>query len=316
MRKTILKQIDKYMDYCQNIRQMSKMTIITKKYIYKDFAMMSGCRDLRKLNNDHFNNWLKWQAAKGTVSNRTINTRVGHIVAMVRYYRDMGMVIPIKLSLVQKLKEGRVRRISYTREEVEYVLGGARELAWLLISIKFDTGIRITALTNLGLSNFNYTRMLFIDKGNKPREAYIRPETRERLQEYICKHETADKLWLNDQGSVYSVDNIRLIMKQAFNDAADRLEREIEKHGDPDGRLQTLVKKYRDFYPHSMRHSFATDLEVNGADPIAIRDMLGHSDVSTTQRYMHGFEGQLANLFAQYHHASDEAVRQAASPTR
>lgn len=57
---------------------------------------------------------------------------------------------------------------------------------------------------------------------------------------------------------------------------------------------------FDDFYPHALRHSFGTDIQRKGADIMVIKEMMGHSNVATTERYIHGFEGQLQLLFDTY----------------
>ena len=60
------------------------------------------------------------------------------------------------------------------------------------------------------------------------------------------------------------------------------------------------VAGFNGFYPHALRHSFATDLQRRGASVEEIKEMIGHSSVATTERYLHGFEGRLLELFDKY----------------
>ena len=103
-------------------------------------------------------------------------------------------------------------------------------------------------------------------------------ECMERLKEYRIKHgiETG-RIWLNDWGYPMSSDTLRRVMKDAF-----------KKCG------------YDNFYPHALRHSFGSDIQRQGADVMEIKEMMGHSNVATTQRYLHSLDGQLATLFNTY----------------
>ena len=276
MQRPIYGQVSEYLDYCSFTRGMSKMTLTSKRHTYKHFIIESGCDDLSKLTNAQFNDWTKAQIKSG-VSPRTINTRSAHLLAMLRYFREMGMNYPIKLPLIKKMKEGPCRRKFYTKEQIGRVLKTADEMGSLMIRICFDAGLRITELTNLRLDNFSGRRINFIGKGFKPRESYISEETEKYLAEYVNKHDVEDWLWISERGCHMSVDMVRHHLAQPFHDAG-----------------------FSDFYPHSLRHSFATDLQARGATVEEIQQMIGHNNVATTQRYMHGFEGQLGNLFDKY----------------
>lgn len=254
-------------------RCMSPMTINAKKCTYLRFAIDSECEDLRYLTNENFNKWIKKQVERN-VSHRTINTRSAHIKAMLRYFREMGMTMPIELPLIQKLRESQCNRVFYTPEQIDKALSYADEMGWLLIRISFDSGLRISELRNLRLSNFFGQRIKFVGKGNKARESYIAQDTYMKLQQWIVKRGATDAIWINKSGRQYSTCEICIIMKKIFAEVG-----------------------FPDFHPHSLRHSFATDIQSKGASLLEMQLMLGHSNAATTQRYIHGLDGQLQNLF-------------------
>ena len=280
----IYNQINEYLDYCRFTRCMSPMTINAKKCTYLRFAIDSECEDLRNLTNEHFNKWIKKQVEKN-ISYRTINTRSAHIKAMLRYFREMGMTMPIKLPLIHKLREGQCNRVFYTPEQIDKALSYADQMGWLLIRISFDSGLRISELRNLRLSNFFGQRIKFVGKGNKARESYIAQDTYMKLQQWIIDRKVTDAIWVNKSGRQYSTCEIRIIMKKIFAEAG-----------------------FPDFHPHSLRHSFATDIQSKGASLLEMQLMLGHSNAATTQRYIHGLDGQLQNLFDKYKDHPDTSM--------
>lgn len=283
--KPIYDQIDEYLDYCQFVRQMSPMTMRTKRHTYKHLAGDTGIHSLEDLDNDAFSLWSKGQIARG-VSARTINTRVTHIKALIKYHREMGAAIPLKLPLIAKLKEGPARRLFYTKEEINMVLDGANEMEWLLIRMAFDTGLRLSELTSLRLSNISGRRIIFIGKGFKPRESYMSNETRQRLDVWIEQNNISDYIWPSKRGGHHGACYTRIVMRGAFHRAAD-------KHSDN----PALSDKLRQFYPHSLRHSFGSDIQKSGYQLMEIQQMMGHSSAETTQRYLHGLDGHLEDLF-------------------
>ena len=269
-----------YLHYCQFTRGMSDMTIKSKHHTYLHFIIDSECEDMRQLTNRGYDLWVEKQVNAG-VSNRTINTRTAHIKAWVHYCREMGMEIPIKLPLIKKRHEGKVTRVHYTKEEIDRVLACADERTGLLIRICFDAGLRISELTNLRLSNFKGQKIHFVGKGNKDRESYVTLDTYERLIDYVSKNGITDALWPGRFGDTCSTDTLRIKMRQAF-----------------------IAAGFDDFYPHALRHSFATDIQSKGAELLEMQMMLGHSNAQTTERYLHGLDGRQQALFSKYKDSS------------
>ena len=277
--KKIYRQIDQYLDYCARTRGMSEVTLRNKYYLDRKFAgflLGNGCDRLEKLTNSLFDGWIGELADAG-ISARTINTYNASILAMVRYFRESGVFVPLKTPLVRKLKEAAVRRKFYTREQIAEVLRFADLETAVMIRICFDTGMRIAELTSLKLANFSGRRIIFVAKGHKLREAYISRRTEEAMLELVREKQVEGWLWTGENGERLTVAGVRKRLKKPF-----------------------LMAGYADFYPHSLRHSFATDLELRGATVGEIRQMIGHANIATTERYLHAFDGHLAELFYKY----------------
>lgn len=274
----IYDQANQYLRYCSVTRQMSPMTIRSKQSALRNLIVESKCKDLQELTNADYDRFVQCELERN-VCCRTINTKTAHIVAFIKYWKELDMKIPIRIPLIVKLKEQPPRRACYTRQEIEEVLDNCNsDIQWLLIKIAFDTGMRINELRNLSLSQIHGRRINFIGKGTKEREVYLTVAANERLLEYIEKHpEIKDRIWMNEWGYPMSVDTIRRIMREAF-----------------------VRCGHDDFYPHALRHSFGSDIQKQGADIFVIKEMMGHSNIATTQKYLHSLDGQLANLFDMY----------------
>ena len=277
--KSIDKQIDEYLNYCENVRRMSEQTIHSKRWICREFLKTIKIDSLSELSNKHINEWIAEQTARGC-SGRTINSRLVNLVAMLRYFQDMGVSFPkLKLRLIIKCKEQPPRRVYYTREQIEQVLRYADHLEWLLIKLCFDCGLRISELRNLRLMNLNGRMVTFIGKGSKARESYMSEEARSRLDDWIQRNRISDFIWVRTPGKnePMSVEDIRYLMKKPFYQAG-----------------------FKNFYPHALRHSFATDIQKHGASLMETKEMLGHARIETTERYVHGLEGHLEYFFDKY----------------
>ena len=277
--RQIDKQIDEYLNYCENVRRMSEQTLHGKRWICREFLKTIKIDSLSELSNKHINEWIAEQTARGC-SGRTINSRLVNLVAMLRYFQDMGISSPkLKLRLIIKCKEQPPRRVYYTREQIEQVLRYADHLEWLLIKLCFDCGLRISELRNLRLMNLNGRMVTFIGKGSKARESYMSKEAKNRLDDWIQRNRINDFIWVRTPGKnePMSVEDIRYLMRKPFYQAG-----------------------FKNFYPHALRHSFATDIQKHGASLMETKEMLGHARIETTERYVHGLEGHLEYFFDKY----------------
>ena len=120
-------------------------------------------------------------------------------------------------------------------------------------------------------------------KGRKPREVYISEATLDKVREYVGRYGVNGWLWcvcgecVSGNGEPVTVNTVRVWMRRAFKAAG-----------------------FDDFYPHALRHSFATDLQLKGATVAEIKEMIGHSSIATTERYLHGFDGRMLELWEKY----------------
>ena len=276
--KKIDKQIEEYLHYCEHVRRMSPVTIRTKRYVLRRFVATTELDDLRELSNEMFDGFVEMELKSG-VSCCSVNAYSAVVVAMVRFCIESGMRIPLKISMIKKLNGERTERKFYMAEEIERVLLVCDFETGLMIRLMFETGMRIAELVRLRVFDFEGRRLSFVGKGRRLREAYVSKETFDLLSEYIGKNCVKDFLWgsrtLN--GEPPTVATIRKRLKKAFLEAG-----------------------FEGFYPHALRHSFATKLQMRGASVEEIKEMIGHSSIATTERYLHGFEGKLEELFERY----------------
>ena len=269
-------QIEEYIDYCENVRLMTPVTIAEKRDILTRFVKTVDCPTLEQLTNQHINNYIKGEIARGLKA-RSINCYMQQIIAFIRYSKEMGIETQVKLPLIPKLKEEPPCRNYYDYKTIKKVIDNSDEVQSLMISICFDTGMRITELTNLKIKDFKGSKVTFIGKGRIHHESYIRPETKAKLKKYIESYDISSYLWA-ERGKTKPMTaySVSMTMRRAF-----------EANG------------IEGFHPHALRHSFATDLQKKGASIEEIQKMIGHSNTSVTECYLHSFDS-LEPLFKKY----------------
>lgn len=277
---TILKQIDDYLNWCREVRGFTDQTIRGKTWVLRFFVSETGVASANEITNEVVELFIKRLLKRGN-NELVVNLRITVVTSFTKWLKESGRADPPLLpSLVKKLKGNLAKpRVFYTRQQIEEVLSTTEdEMTWLLIAIGFDTGMRLSELANLQTCNIHGSRLNFLGKGKKLREVWLSAKTSARLHEWLGKGAATRKwVWDNGWDLPYSDESLRMRMKSAFAKAG-----------------------YYDFYPHTLRHSFATDIQKKGADVMEICAMMGHANVATTQRYLHGFEGRMQELFAKY----------------
>ena len=168
---------------------------------------------------------------------------------------------------------------------------GLRDRA--IIELLYSGGLRVSELVALNRDSINLERREFVvrGKGSKDRPIFISETCADRVADYLdARTDSLPALFLNNSRHLQEADtsgNYRRI-------TARSVERIVEKYA----RLAGITKHVS---PHTLRHSFATDLLMNGADLRSVQSMLGHSDISTTQIYTHVTDAHLKEVHDKFH---------------
>ena len=281
----IYRQVENYYIYCEQIRGMSPTTMISKVYTINQFIAVTRITDLRKLSNRQIYDWINYQFSRGNTG-RTINDRLAHLRAMLHWQQNMNVVMPhLQLGLITKAKEVPPRQVCFSRQEIQSVLATADIQEWLLIKLAFDCGLRISELCKLQLNHLHDDgRISILGKGSKRRYAYLSPEVQYKLQVWIADHCINKYLWPSPiyPDQPLATCTIRQKMRDAFSRAG-----------------------FKDFRPHDLRHSYATDLKKIGIPTRKIQAGLGHASEATTERYLSDLIGwDLYELYQQKYNYS------------
>lgn len=168
---------------------------------------------------------------------------------------------------------------------------GLRDRA--IIELLYSGGLRVSELIGLNRDSVNLERREFVvrGKGSKDRPIFISEACADRVRDYLdARNDSLPALFLNNSRNLQAVDTSGNFRRMT----ARSVERIVEKYA----RLAGITKHVT---PHTLRHSFATDLLMNGADIRAVQSMLGHADISTTQIYTHVTDAHLKDVHEKFH---------------
>lgn len=168
---------------------------------------------------------------------------------------------------------------------------GLRDRA--IIELLFSGGLRVSELTRLNRDSINLARREFLvrGKGSKDRPIFISEAAADWVEQYLnARTDSLAPLFLNNSRRTQAVDT--------SGDYRRLTPRSVERIVQKYAKMAGIVKHVS---PHTLRHSFATDLLMNGADLRSVQAMLGHSDISTTQIYTHVTDAHLKEVHEKFH---------------
>lgn len=232
----------------------------------------------------------------------SIKTQNYHIIALRAFLKyliknDIQTLSPEKIDL-SKIPERSVEYLN--REELERLfeavngtdVRGARDRA--LLETLYSTGLRVSELVSLNRAQVDLQRKEFMvrGKGRKPRIVFLSDRCVNAIREYLkLRDDNFEPLFLNYRRSKQKED-ITLGEKRRLSTVM--VEYLVRNYA----RKAGIIKKVT---PHVLRHSFATELLVNGADIRSVQEMLGHSSITTTQIYTHLTNKRLREVHEKFH---------------
>lgn len=279
----------------------SKTTENYKLYLER-FIEFADDIDVKKIDGERIRKFRLWLNRYETLSGESLATitQAYHLIALrgfLRYLsqRDIPSLAPDKI-ILPKIARKQVTFLHF--DEIERMIEqipmeeevDLRDRA--IVELLFSSGLRVSELVNLNRDHINLDRREFMvrGKGQKDRPVFISSTAAEHVASYLdARLDNLPPLFLS-----YSRNNIASTTGDYRRLSARSIQRMISKYA----RLAGITKHVS---PHTMRHSFATDLLMNGADIRSVQSMLGHSNISTTQVYTHVTDQHLREAHEKFH---------------
>ena len=299
----ILKNIREFLEYIELERGHSQLTIRNyDAYLSKfaDFAKENGVSSVEKIDLGLIKKW-RLALHRRELANKTLNYYMISIRSFLKYLSKMD--IKSLASEKIELAETPERQINFLeKEEVERILAvysgsGLLEVRnKAILEVLFSTGTRVSELVNLDIDQVNLERSEFsvLGKGGKRRVVFLSASARDALQQYLNKRHDKDKAVFIRVVTVREEDK----QKETGRITSRQVERIVKEAAKRAG----IVKQVS---PHSLRHSFATDILRSGADLRSVQGLLGHASVTTTQVYTHLTDKHLREVHQKYHNQKE-----------
>lgn len=289
------KEITAFISYLHNIKKTSNNTEMSyRRDLEKlqNYMLQKGIQDIADVTAEELGSYIQY-LEDGHFAAATVSRNIASLKAFYHFLMQEGIV---KTDVSENLKAPKIEKKIpeiMTPEEVVRLLeqpGGdspkeIRDKA--MLELLYATGIRVTELITLKVSDINMQMNFLICRdANKERVIPFGSAAKSALEKYLdgvresmIEDKKSDILFANCSGQPMSRQGFWKLIKYYARKADIKA----------------------DITPHTLRHSFAAHLVENGADLRSVQEMLGHSDISTTQVYAHLNHNRIREVYAKAH---------------
>lgn len=287
--------LEGYLSYLQLERGLSPTTLSSYRQdvgLFEAFLKARGISSLTKVETIHVREFL--QSLRTTRSPSTVARKLAAVKGLFKFLEGERIITKSPTAFIETPRLWRTLPHTLNLPEVERLLAsvkaeglGLRDGA--ILELLYGTGLRVSELVALDLGNLNFEAgfLRCIGKGNKERIVPLGRTAAEAITRYlktqrprlIARHPEMQVLFVNRRGGRLTRQRIWQVLRR------------YAKAG--------LINKT--IGPHTLRHSFATHLLERGADLRTVQELLGHANISTTQRYTHVDRARLKSVHEKFH---------------
>jgi len=291
-----------FIEYVEVERGRSQKTAENYHLYLQRLVEFAGDIEVEKITSELVRKWRLWLNRYENDAGDSLNTLTQsyHLTALRSFLgycakRDIETLASDKIELPRAKR----KQVSFlTSEETERIISmvepknpiGLRDKA--ILELLFSSGLRVSELCNLNRDHLNLSRGEFMvrGKGQKDRPVFVSPEATEWLALYLKgRADSAKPLFIRYSGSRAA---------EADGESLRLTPRSVQRMVSGYAKLAGITKQVS---PHTLRHSFATDLLMNGADLRSVQSLLGHSNIATTQIYTHVTDQHLKEVHRKFH---------------
>ena len=272
--------MNEFLNYLKDERNYSDKTILNYKMDLENFYNYINKKKTKKIDFDFLQEYIENLYQK-KYSTKSIQRHISSLKSYFKflYNKNYINVNPAELLCLPKNEIKLPNYLTIIDLEKIYELDlSLRDK--LIVELLYSTGIRLSELVNIKISDINFydKTIKVLGKGNKERYVLFGSVCSKLLKEYI-NNENRVYLLLNKNGNKLSERGVEYIIEKIFKS----------------------VNVHAKLTPHTLRHTFATHMLDNGCDLVTVQKLLGHSDLSTTSIYTHISNEHLRTTYLQTH---------------
>lgn len=300
--------IDEFIEYVEVERGRSIRTAENYRLYMERLVEFAGNIPVYKITDELIRKYRLWLNRYIDEQGRDLSTITQnyHLIALRNFLKYCSQ------RDIETLDSGRIILPKIQKKQVSFLLAeevarmfdaidsdnvnGLRDKA--ILELLFSGGMRVSELCNLNRDQVNLERREFTvrGKGNKDRPIFISQSAADAIGEYLSsRSDNLKPLFLNNSRNVHKnlTDSNGVDASEQRRLTPRSIQRIVSKYAQAAGITKHVT-------PHTLRHSFATDLLMNGADLRSVQSMLGHSNIATTQIYTHVTDPHLKEVHEKF----------------
>lgn len=273
--------IGEYLEYLELEKGLAQNTLDAYRRDLSEFA--KNIDNIDSVNRMTINGFIRTLREKKLAPTSVIR-KIASIRGFFKWAYSSGLIKQNPASTLEQPKvPQRLPKVITIKEVEELLHENLTPLEHVIMELLYSCGLRVSELVNLKLTDIDlaskYVRCF--GKGSKERIIPMGEIAKQVIKEYLPERDLLQKKYNLSTKRLFILPNGRLINRQdVYNLIHER------------GKLI-----HKNISPHTLRHSFATHLLENGADLRVVQELLGHSDVSTTQLYTHISKKRLKEVY-------------------
>lgn len=273
--------IGEYLEYLELEKGLSQNTIDAYRRDLSDFAQ--NVEDIHSINRMNINAYVRTLRERKLAQTSVIR-KVASLRGFFKWATSSGILEKNPAATLEQPKTPqRLPKVVSVKEIDEMLHNNLTPLEHVMMELLYSCGLRVSELVNLKLNDIDlsskYVRCF--GKGSKERIIPIGEQAKTMLKEYFPTRDLLIKKYNLTTKNLLIKDNGHFVTRQ-----------DVYNFIHAQGKLI-----HKNISPHTLRHSFATHLLENGADLRVVQELLGHSDVSTTQLYTHISKKRLKEVY-------------------
>ena len=291
-----------FLEYLEIEQNRSQNTIANYDHYLTRLEDFTGELNVEDISSELIRKWRLWLNRLATSTSDELNksTQNYHLIALRSFLKfcNKRNIKCISPELIELARTKRPQVTFLNEEEIDRLLSrpntktesGIRDKA--IMELLFSSGLRVSELVGLNKDSINLNRREFMvrGKGQKDRPIFISQKATEWIKKYLDIRSDNSKALFIRYGGNKTID----VSGNYHRLTVRSIQRIVSRYA-----LMAGITKH--VSPHTLRHSFATDLLMNGADIRSVQAMLGHSNIATTQIYTHVTDPHLKSVFEKYH---------------
>lgn len=304
----IQRALKQFLEYLEIEKGRSLKTVRNYKHYINRFITFGNLKHTKDINAEtvrSFRLYLNRQPGQksqgqssGTMKKRTQNYHLIALRVFLKYLMKQGISV-YSPDHIELAKTGDRHVDHLESHELSRLFDAAEKHPrnYALLHMLFSTGLRLSELCSLNRDiDLNQDELSIRGKGEKIRIVFLSKETKDAVRKYLSSRTDTDEALFVQEGP-------SRVKREENNEPLRLSPRSVERIVKQIALEAGISKRVT---PHTIRHSFATDLLRNGADIRSVQMMLGHSNIATTQIYTHITDKQLRDIHKKFHNKNNE----------